>query len=325
MRAAVLTEPIGPDGLQIQEVPEPAPGPGQVSVQVRSCGLNFADVLLTLGKYQERPPLPFVPGMEVSGDVLALGEGVAHLRPGQRVAALTAIGGLAEQVVVPADRVVPLPDTMPYEVAAGFLIAYGTAHVALDRRARLLPGETVLVHGAAGGVGLAAVEVAKAMGAQVIATASTPEKRTLAREHGADHTLPYREEDFRQRMNEITQGRGVDVVFDPVGGPVFEPSLRCLAWEGRLLVIGFASGSIPAVPAGLVLVKNISILGLYWGSYVEQAPQVLADSLEHLFRWYSEGRLRPHVSAIYPLEKAREALQALQRRQAMGRIVVRPS
>ncbi len=323
MRAAVLTELKGPDGLQVQEVPEPTPGPGQVLVQVRSCGLNFADLLLTLGKYQERPPLPFVPGMEVSGDVLALGEGVAHLRPGQRVAALTAVGGLAEQVVVPADRVVPLPDTMPYEVAASFLIAYGTAHVALDRRARLLPGEVVLVHGAAGGVGLAAVEVAKAMGAQVIATASTPEKRALAREHGADHAIPY--EDFRQRVKEISQGRGVHVVFDPVGGPIFEPSLRCLAWEGRLLVIGFASGTIPSVPAGLALVKNVSILGLYWGSYVERAPQVLADSLEHLFRWYVEGRLRPHVSAIYPLEKAREALQALQRRQAMGRIVVRPS
>lgn len=324
MRAAVLTELSGPDGLQIQEIPDPTPGPGQVLLRVRACGINFADVLITQGLYQEKPPLPFVPGMEVSGDILAVGEGVTHLRPGQRVAALSGLGGLAEKVVVSADRVVPIPDDMPYEVAAGFLVAYGTAHVGLDHRARLLPGEVVLVHGAAGGVGLAAVEVAKAMGATVIATASTPEKMELAAQHGADYTINYREEDFRQRVKELTDGRGADVVFDPVGGPVFEQSLRCIAWEGRLLVIGFASGKIPSVPAGLVLVKNCAVVGLYWGAYADRDPMVLTDSLATLFRWYEEGRLHPHVSATYPLEQAGDALRALQRREARGKIVVTP-
>ncbi len=324
MRAAVLTELSGPDGLQIREIPDPTPGPGQVLLRVRACGINFADVLITQGLYQEKPPLPFVPGMEVSGDILAVGEGVAHLRPGQRVAALSGLGGLAEQVVVSADRVVPIPDDMPYEVAAGFLVAYGTAHVGLDHRARLLPGEVVLVHGAAGGVGLAAVEVAKAMGATVIATASTPEKMELAAQHGADYTINYREEDFRQRVKELTDGRGADVIFDPVGGSVFEQSLRCIAWEGRLLVIGFASGKIPSVPAGLVLVKNCAVVGLYWGAYADRDPMVLTDSLATLFRWYEEGRLHPHVSATYPLEQAGDALRALQRREARGKIVVTP-
>jgi len=322
VKAILCTELTGPDGLRLAELPEPTPGPGQVVVAIRACGVNFADTLMVQGKYQEKPPLPFVPGAEIAGDVLALGEGVANLCVGQRVAALCDTGGFAEQVAVAAQRCVPLPDGMDYQTAAGFLITYGTSHLALTRRGELQAGETLLVHGAAGGVGLAAVEIGALLGAQVIATASSAEKLALARRYGAAHTVDYTQEDFVERVKAITGGRGADVIFDPVGGDVFDRSLRCIAWEGRLLVIGFASGRIPQPPAGLLLVKNVSVVGLYWGAYARRNPQALTDSLAQLFAWQAEGKLKPHISAAFPLGKSGDALRSLMERRSVGKVVV---
>ncbi len=322
MRAILCEELTGPDGLLLVELPEPTPGPGQVVVGIRACGVNFADTLIVQGKYQEKPPLPFVPGAEIAGEVLALGEGVEHLRIGQRVAALCELGGFAEQVAVAAERCVPLPDGMAYETAAGFLITYGTSHLALTRRANLKAGETLLVHGAAGGVGLAAVEIGALLGATVIATASPAEKLALARQYGAAHTIDYTQEDFVERVKAITDGRDADVIYDPVGGDVFDRSLRCIAWEGRLLVIGFASGRIPQIPAGLLLVKNVAVVGLYWGAYAKRDPQVLTDSLAQLFAWQAVGKLKPHISATFPLAETGEALRLLMERKSVGKVVV---
>lgn len=322
MKAVVCQELTGVDGLVYTDVEDPQPGPGEILVRVRACGVNFADTLIVQGKYQEKPSLPFIPGAEISGDVVAVGEGVEHIRPGQRVAALCETGGFAELATVRAEQIVPIPDAMPYTTAASFVIAYGTSHLGLAHRARLQEGETLLVHGAAGGVGLAAVEIGKALGATVIATASTPEKLAVAAEHGADHTINYRDGGFRQEVKELTGGRGANVIYDPVGGDVFDESLRCIAWEGRLVVIGFASGRIPQIPAGLVLVKNISIVGLYWGSYARHNPRVLTGSLATLLGWYTEGKIRPHVSATYPLEQTAEALRSLIERRSTGKVVV---
>ena len=320
---AVVCKTLGPpEALVVEEVPAPAPGAGEVLIGVRACGVNFADTLMVQGKYQERPPLPFIPGLEVAGDVLATGDGVTGLVPGQRVAALCATGGYAELAATPADVTVPIPDRMPYETAAGFTVAYGTAHVALAHRAALRAGETLLVHGAGGGVGLAAVEVGKAMGATVIATASSEDKRALARAHGAEHVIDYRAGEFRDTVKSLTGGRGADVVFDPVGGEVFTQSMRCIAWEGRLLVIGFAAGDIPEIPAGLVLVKNVSVTGVFWGAYRMHEPAVITQSLRTLFEWFEAGALRPLVSETVPLERAPEAMQRILRREARGKIVL---
>lgn len=323
MKAVVCTELIGLDGLALQDVPVPQPGPGEVLIRVGACGVNFADTLIIAGKYQEKPELPFIPGAEISGEVVALGDRVENLRPGQRVAALCNTGGFAQQVAVSAARCVPIPDGMDDEIAAGFLINYGTSHLALSHRAHLQPGETLLVHGAAGGVGLAAVEIGKALGATVIATASTAEKLAVAQAHGADHLINYTEGGFRQRVKELTDGRGADVIYDPVGGDVFDESLRCIAWEGRLLVIGFAAGRIPQVPAGLVLVKNIAVVGLYWGAYAKNDPATLTGSLQTLFGWFNDGKVRPHISAAYPLAGTADALAALMERRSTGKVVVK--
>jgi len=323
LKAILCTELNGPDGLRLVELPDPTPGPGQVVVGIRACGVNFADTLIVQGQYQEKPPLPFVPGAEIAGDVLAVGEGVGHLRVGQRVAALCDTGGFAEQAAVSAERCVPLPHGISYETAAGFLIAYGTSHVGLVHRARLQPGETLLVHGAAGGVGLAAVEIGALLGAEVIATASSPEKLALAQRYGAAHTIDYTQEDFVERVKAITGGRGADVIYDPVGGDVLDRSLRCIAWEGRLLVIGFASGRIPQIPAGLLLVKNVSAVGLYWAAYAKRDPQVLTDSLTQLFAWQAAGKLKPHISTTYPLADTGAALRALMERRSVGKVIVR--
>lgn len=322
MRAMIVSEYGPPDRLRLGELPEPALGDDGVRIAVRASSINFADVLMVQGKYQERPPFPFSPGLEVAGDVLEVGPDVAHVRPGQRVAALVGYGGFAEQVVAPAAAVLPIPDAMDYVTAAGFVVVYGTSHIALTHRAQLRPGETLLVHGAAGGVGLTAVELGHLLGARVIATAGTPEKRALAESYGAAVTIDPVAEDLRSRVREITAGRGADVIYDPVGGDLFDQSLRCIAWEGRLLVIGFASGRIPGVPANLALVKNCSIVGVYWGAYLRNDPGVIGRSLQQLLRWYADGRLRPHISATYPLEEAPAALNALLARQTTGKIVL---
>lgn len=322
MKAVLCTEWGPPERLILGERPEPRPGAGEVRIAVRACGVNFADTLLIEGKYQERPSFPFSPGLEIAGEVLGVGAGVGGLRPGDRVLAICGYGGFAEQALAPARTTVVIPESVDFRTAAAFAVAYGTAHVALEHRAGLAAGETLLVHGAAGGVGLAAVEVGKAMGATVIAAASSQEKRALALAHGATHVLDSRAGGLREQVKGLTGGRGVDVVFDPVGGELLAESLRCLTWEGRLLVIGFASGSIPQVPANLLLVKNISVVGVYWGGYASRKPEVITQSLRSLFGWHAEGRLRPHVSTTYPLARAADALRALRERRATGKIVL---
>ncbi len=321
---ALLCRELGPvDALEVGERESPRPGPGELKIAVRACGINFADMLVVQGLYQERPPLPFSPGMEVSGVVEALGEGVTAFRRGDRVAALCGHGGLAEEVLAPAAGTMHIAGGMDFESAAALPVAYGTARVGLAHRAGLRPGEVLLVHGASGGVGLAAVEIGKLMGTTVIATAGSEAKLGVAARHGADHVINYREGGFREPVKMLTGGRGADVIFDPVGGAVFEESLRCIAWEGRLLVVGFASGTIPKAPANLMLVKNCAVVGLYWGAYLRRDPDVLTGAWRTLLDWYDADRLRPHVSAVYPLERGVEALAELAERRATGKVVVR--
>ncbi|MDJ0608026.1 MAG: NADPH:quinone oxidoreductase family protein [Kiloniellales bacterium] len=322
MRAVVCRSWDGPAGLTLEEIDAPVPGPGEVLVAVEAAGVNFADTLMTAGKYQEKPPFPFSPGLEMAGAVAAVGAGVTRVRPGQRVMALADWGCFAEQALAREADVFPLPDGVDPAVAAGFPITYGTAHGALVWRAGLEPGETLLVHGAAGGTGLAAVEVGKALGATVIATAGGPDKLAVAEAHGADHLIDYRQEDIRERVKALTGGRGADVVFDPVGGKVFEASLRCVPWGGRLLVIGFAAGDLPQIPANIVLVKNLSVLGFYWGSYRRKAPDLVAAQFRDLFAWLQEGKLRPRVSETFDLAEAAAALELLSARKATGKVVL---
>lgn len=320
---AIICQTFGkPETMVLAELPSPVPGAGEVKVRIRACGVNFADTLIIQGLYQVKPPLPFIPGMEIAGEVMELGEGVRHLKPGDRVMAITSIGGFAEEVVVPASLVLPIPEPMRWQDAAAFAIAYGTSHLALEHRANLKAGETLLVHGAAGGVGLTAVAIGKQMGATVIAAASTPEKLEVARQHGADHLINYQEENFVERVKAITQGKGADVIYDPVGGDVFDQSLRCIAWEGRLLVIGFASGRIPQVPANLALVKNCSIVGVYWGNYSQKDPATLLQSLQTLLNWYNQGQIKPHIAYEFPLDQTAQAFNVLIKRQAIGKVVV---
>ena len=308
--------------LALDEIPVPVPGPGQARVAVHAIGVNFADGLMVLGQYQEKPPVPFVPGLEAAGVVEAIGPGVSHVQIGDRVMALVDSGAYAESLVASEDRLFPMMPTMDFVTAASFPVVYGTSHVALDRRARMRPGEILLVHGAAGGVGLTAVEIGKAMGATVIATASSPEKLAVAALHGADHLIDYSHEDVRERVRSITDGRGADVIYDPVGGDMFDTSLRCIAWEGRLLVIGFASGRIPEARANILLVKNASVIGVFWGACRQRDPQVIRDSLAVLFGWYGEGKLRPHVSHRLDLAEAGQAIELLRERKSTGKVVL---
>lgn len=322
MRAVLCKEWSGPEKLVVEDVPAPAMRPGAVRVAVHAAGINFADLLLVSGQYQEKPPLPFTPGSEAAGVVTEVGDGVTGLKIGDRVLALSGGGSYAEQIVVDAPRVFPIPVKMDFLAAAGFPITYGTSHGALDWRAHLKPGEWLLVHGAAGGVGLTAVEIGKVMGARVIACAGGPEKLKVAREHGADHLIDYSREDIRERVKEITAGRGADVIYDPVGGDVFDASLRCIAWEGRIIIIGFASGRIPQVPANIALVKNIDVIGFYWGSYQKHKPQLVRDSFIQLLRWVEEGKLKPHVSHHLDLNDVAQAMALLARRQSTGKVVL---
>ena len=323
MKALLCREFGSVAALEVGECASPRPGAGELKIAVQACGINFADLLIVQGLYQERPALPFSPGMEVSGVVEELGEGVSGFRIGDRVAALCGHGGLAEEVLAPAAGTVHIAEAMDFESAAALPVAFGTAHVGLSHRARLRRGEVLLVHGAAGGVGLAAVEVGKRIGATVIATAGSAAKLELAARRGADHVINYREGGFREPVKVLTGGRGADVIFDPVGGAVFDESLRCINWEGRLLVVGFASGTIPKAPANRLLVKNCSVVGLYWGSYLRRDPGVLTGAWRSLLDWHDTGRLRPHVSAVYPLERGTQALAELAERRATGKVVVR--
>jgi NADPH2:quinone reductase len=323
MRALVCTALDG-ESLALGELPDPTPGPGQVLLAVKAAGVNFADTLMVRGQYQEKPELPFAPGLEAAGEVLEVGAGVGRVKPGDRVMALAGHGAFAERLVVGEADLFPMPDGLDYATAAGFAVTYGTAHGALRWHADLQPGETLMVHGAAGGVGLAAVECGKALGARVLASAGGPEKVEVALAHGADAGIDYTREDLKRRMRELTEGRGVDVVFDPVGGEVFDVSLRATAWGGRLVVIGFAGGTVQQIPANILLVKNVSVHGMYWGSNRQHAPQRLAAQFAELFAWALDGRIRPLVSHRYPLAEGAQALADLKARRTTGKVVIEP-
>lgn len=324
MRAVLCKEFGPPETLVVEEVDDPVPSANQVVVDVAGCGVNFPDVLIIQDLYQFKPGLPFSPGGEISGVVSAVGEGVEGIAVGDRVVAMTGWGGMAERVAVGAGTIVPLPDGVDLVTASGVLMAYGTSHYALKDRASIQPGETLLVLGAAGGVGLAAVELGAAMGARVIAAASTDDKLALCREYGAAETVNYATEDLRGRLKELTGGRGVDVCYDPVGGPYSEPALRSMAWEGRFLVIGFAAGDIPRIPLNLPLLKGCQVVGVFWGAFTGREPARNRANLEEIVQWWADGKLRPHVSATYPMAEAGAAIRELADRKAKGKVVVVP-
>jgi NADPH:quinone reductase len=323
---ALLCRALGSIGnLEVANVASPSLGAGQVRIGVRASGINFPDILMVEGKYQVKPELPFIPGLEVAGVVLECAAGVEHVRPGDRVLAFARRGGgHAEETVVPGAIVTPIPDGMDFVSAAAFPVAYGTAHFALTHRGHLTAGETLLVLGAAGGVGLAAIEVGKLLGARVIAAASSPEKLDMAHQHGADETINYAVRDLRDGVRTLTDGKGVDVVFDPVGGEAFRQSVRCIGWEGRILVVGFASGDIPEVAANMILVKNISAIGVVFGEHSSRFPDDTRLRLSSLLKAYADGRLRPSVMRTYPLSDGRAALDVMSNRQVVGKLVLVP-
>lgn len=314
----------GPTGLRRVDGPDPVVAVGEILIDVRSIGCNFFDILICQGRYQKRPPLPFAPGGEVAGVVRQVGEGVEGIREGDRVLALLDWGGYASCVAVPAARALRLPDSVGFDEATALGIVYQTSWFALKHRAPLRPGETLLVHAAAGGVGLAAVQIGVAMGARVIGTAGSEPKLALVREHGAEAALSYREPTWVEQVRDLTGGRGADVVFDPVGGDAFDGSTKCVAWEGRIHVIGFASGRIPSMQMNRVLLKNISIVGLHWAPYQEHEPALVRRAAEDLFAMCARGQVRPIVSAVHPLERATAALEGLASRKTVGKVVLRP-
>lgn len=324
MRVALVKQHSGPGDVVVEEVPSPAVEAGQVVITVRAAGVNFPDVLLTQGKYQFSPPLPFSPGGEVAGVVKAIGKGVVTCKPGDRVIASMIHGGFAEEVSTDASRVVPLPDAVEDVPAAAFFLTYATSYYALEDRAHLRPGETLLVLGAAGGVGLAAIDLGKRMGARVIAAASSDDKLALCKERGADEVINYTTESLKDRTKALTRGEGADVVYDPVGGELSEQALRATNWNGRFLVVGFASGHIPKIPLNLVLLKSCQIVGVFWGAFTAREPERHAAHTRELLKWLAEGSLRPHVSATYPLERASEALVAMHERKVLGKVVIVP-
>ena len=328
MKALLSTQIGGPETLVLTEIPAPTPGAGEVLIQVRAVGMNFPDVLIIEDKYQFKPGRPFAPGGELAGTIAAIGAGVVGFAVGQRVLASTGWGGLAEQVAVPAQRCIPIPDAMPFDEAAAFLMTYGTSHYALKNRAGLAKGETLLVLGAAGGVGIAAVELGKAMGARVIAAVSSQDKLHFAKSCGADDgiiypTGPLDKEAQRQVSEQLKQacGGGADIIYDAVGGDYAEPALRAINWEGRYLVIGFPAG-IPKIPLNLTLLKSCQIVGVFWGAFVARDPAGNGQNIQELFALYGAGKIRPRISMAYPLERGGEAIRALRDRKAQGKLIV---
>lgn len=321
MKAVVCKQWGDPSTLVVEDVPSPSPMKGEVKIAVHACGVNAADALMIQGQYGVKPPFPFIPGVEIAGEVIEVGDAVTHVRPGDRVLAACSYGCMAEETISPF--VLPIPYNMDYVTAAGFPVVYGTSHVALMRRARLKAGEYLLVLGAAGGIGLAAVEIGKQLGASVIAAASTPEKLALAEQYGADYLVNYATENVKEYVREITNGKGANVIFDPVGGNAFDEAFRTIAWEGRVLVIGFASGRIPHIPTNLALDKNCAVIGVFWGAYSVNNPQVLGSSLYTLLDWYAQGKLKPYISRTYPLDQVADAMYALVNRQSTGKIVLK--
>jgi NADPH2:quinone reductase len=324
MRVAQFSEFGGPQALRLEEVTTPSPGPGEVLIKVSAVGLNFFDTLLLRNKYQVSPPLPFSPGAEIAGTVEELGVNVPDLELGQRVAAYVGGNGCREQVVTKAKNAVPIPDNVSDEVAAGIIITYGTALHGLQDRAALQPGETVAVLGASGGAGLAAVELAKLMGARVIAVASAGDKLALAREHGADEGINYEEEDLKARLKQLAAPRGIDVLYDAVGGAHAEPGVRAMAWEGRYLVVGFASGTIPRIPLNLVMLKGCALIGVFWTAFVERYPEKHRANMIKLLDWCAEGLISPHIHASFGLIETAKALSLIEGRQVTGKVIVNP-
>jgi NADPH:quinone reductase len=324
MRAVRCHELIGPAGLRVDEMPEPQPGPGEVLIDVQAAGVNFPDVLLSHGKYQFKPDTPFIPGGEAAGLVRATGSGVTRFSVGDRVATTLIHGAFAERVVAPEQATVRLPDAVGFETGAATLLTYATTLHALVDRAHLRATETLLVLGAAGGVGLAAVELGKLLGARVIAAASTDEKVAFCREHGADMGICYSREDLKDRAKALTGGAGVDVVYDPVGGAYAEAALRSIAWQGRFLVVGFASGEIPKIPLNLVLLKGCQIVGVFWGSFAMRETARNRENAERIFGWVAEGKLSPVIDTVLPFARAQEALERLGRRDVKGKLVLVP-
>jgi NADPH2:quinone reductase len=325
MKAVQCVEWGPPERLVVAEVAVPEPQPGEVRVRVAAAGVNFPDALIVQKKYQVQPPLPFTPGTEVAGTVDKVGEGVRHVKAGDRVIAFVGIGGFAEYACAPAALVAPIPPGVSDEVAAAFTLTYATSHHALFDRGALKSGETLLVLGAGGGVGLAAVELGRVAGARVIAAASSAEKLEAARAHGADVLIDYAKQDLREAVKAATEGKGADVVYDPVGGPLTEAAVRSLAWRGRLLVIGFAQGEIPQIPANLLLIKGTSAVGVFWGDFARREPKANGAMLAELFGWLAAGKLRPHVSKTFSLQDVPLALRSLLDRAAVGKLVVVPS
>ncbi len=320
---AVLCKAFGPaETLVLEEIASPEPKKNEVLLDVHAAGVNFPDTLIIEGKYQFKPPFPFSPGGEAAGVVAAVGEKVTHVKPGDRVMALTGWGSFAEQVAVAGYSVMPIPAGMDFASAAAFGMTYGTSIHALKQRANLQPGETLLVLGASGGVGLAAVEIGKAMGARVIAAASSAEKLEVAKAAGADELINYSEGGLKDKLKELTGGQGVDVIYDPVGGDLFEEAFRSIAWNGRFLVVGFASGTIPSLPANLTLLKGASLVGVFWGAFAQRQPADNAANFEQLFTWFAEGKVKPLVSQTFPLTDAAGAINALGQRKAVGKVVV---
>jgi NADPH2:quinone reductase len=324
VKAVLCTQFGPPELLELQDVPSPQPQDGEVVITVKAASVNFPDVLIIENKYQFKPALPFSPGSELAGVVKEVGAGVTHVRPGDRVMAFTIHGAFAEEVRLEARRVLPIPDDMDFDTAAALLLTYGTMDHGLRDRGQLRAGESVLVLGASGGIGIASIEIAKALGASVIACASSDDKLQVCREHGADEVINYAREDIRERIKALTSGRGVDVIVDPVGGSYTEPALRSIAWRGRLLVVGFAAGDIPRIPLNLTLLKGCAIVGVFWGDFLRREPEAFRASVAQLASWYAAGKLRPHVSARYPLAQAADAIRAMAERKVVGKLLVVP-
>ena len=322
MRAVICRDWGTPADLEVAEIEPPPMRPGGVRIRVKAAGINFADTVMIQGRYQGKPPLPCCPGLEVAGEVIEVAEGVTRCKPGDSVLAAVDYGGYAEEAVAEERYVWRMPAGMDAVTAAGFAVVYGTSHLALTDRSGLKAGETLLVHGAAGGVGLTAVEIGKKIGATVIATASTRAKLDVVAEYGADYLINYAEEDVRERVKELTGGRGANVIYDPVGGAAFDSSLRAIAWNGRIVVIGFASGTIPQIPANILLVKHVGVLGFYWGSYKDHCPEMLTASIDEMLGWFADGALKPRVSMTFDLSEAAQALETLLARKSTGKIVL---
>ena len=324
MKAILCKAWGGPETLVLEDIASREPAAGEVKIRVRAAGVNFPDVLIIQKKYQIQPPLPFSPGAEVAGDVLSVGEGVTHMKAGDKVVSFCGVGGFAEEVIAPANVTMPMPPGVPYPLAAIFSLAYGTSWHAVRDRAALQAGETMLVLGASGGVGLAAVEIGKAIGARVIAAASSDEKLAICKQHGADALINYSTEDLRDAIKRETGGKGPDVIFDPVGGKFAEPAFRSIGWRGRYLVIGFAAGDIPALPLNLALLKGASIVGVFWGEFAKREPKQNMQGMAEMMGWMREGKLKPLISKSYALAEAPQALMDMAARKVVGKIVIAP-